>query len=363
MKVCFEPIVNKENAYINNIVNALKHTGVEFCNENIYGKWSKALNYLKLLLSKEQIIFHFNWLENITEKDNLKSKIVEKIYLFFPKVAHFLGKKVVWTMHNTISHHCCNVLRTKKFLYNWIKQMDLIVVHCNESKKYLIDVYKYDENKICLVPHGKYEQNMININKLSKLKENYNIKNEIIYMYLGKIDDYKNIPLLITAFEKLNLKNAKLLICGSFSNRISEEIKFEIENHKYKENVILDNRFIPEEEISTLLKIADVLVLPYDKTSMQNSGTAILAISNGVPFIIPEFGYIKDIKDLPFVYSYDYKEENEHFDKLSKKIKFFYDNFDKSTLNEISKEELKFSEKNLDWIEIGKNIYNYYKNL
>ena len=78
MKICFEPIVNKENTYIRNIVSALKHNGAEFCNENIQGKTSKAYNYLKLLFSKDKIIFHFNWIENITIKKSLKFKIIER---------------------------------------------------------------------------------------------------------------------------------------------------------------------------------------------------------------------------------------------------------------------------------------------
>lgn len=363
MKVCFEPILSNENAYVNNIVNALKRNGIVFCNENIQGKKEKAYNYLKWLFSKEKIIFHFNWVENITAKKSLKFKVIEKLYLAFVCIAHILGKKVVWTMHNTVSHHCTDIKRTEKFLNSWIKRMDLIVVHCNESKEYLINKYNYNEEQICLVPHGKYDTNEINQNKLTALKNKYGIHNEIIYMYFGKIDDYKNIPLLIEAFEKLNLKDAKLLICGSFATGISNDVRFWIENHKYDNNVILDSRFIPEEEISTLLKIADVLVLPYDRTSMQNSGAAILAISNGVPFIIPEFGYINDIKEFPFVHTYSYQDDNEHLKNLSYEVLKFYSNFDRNILDEISKEEKNFAKTNLDWNEIGKKIIIRYKKL
>lgn len=363
MKVFFEPIKNNENAYIKNIITALKNNGIEFYNEDINSKIFKAWNYLKALLKKEKIIFHFNWVENITEKKGFKFKVIEKLYLVFVCIAHIFGKKVVWTMHNTISHHCDDIKRTEKFLKNWIKLMDLIIVHCNESKAYLINKYNYDEKQICVVPHGKYNTNEINNNKLKELKDKYGIHNEIVYMYFGKLDNYKNIPLLINVFEKLNLKNAKLLICGSFAKGVSNDVRLWIENHNYESNIILDNRFIPEEEISILLKIADVLVLPYDRTSMQNSGAAILAISNGVPFIIPEFGYISDIKEFSFVHTYSYQDEKEHFKNLSYEILKFYSNFDRNILNEISEKEKNFAKINLDWNAISKKIIIRYKKL
>ena len=94
---------------------------------------------------------------------------------------------------------------------------------------------------------------------------------------------------------------------------------------------------------------------------MQNSGAMIQAFSNAKPVIISEFGYVVDIREKSFVFSYDYNSPESEKRKLLAQIN--------NTINK--KEELKnlgilakeFADTELNWNLIGKKIVKVYKNI
>src|SRR5690606_39824303 len=86
-------------------------------------------------------------------------------------------------------------------------------------------------------------------------------------------------------------------------------------------NIELKLKFIPDQEIPTLINEADLLVLPYDLKSSLNSGTAILAFSYGKSVICPEIGTISDLGQIKNnVLHYQYASDKEHLSQLSTKI-------------------------------------------
>lgn len=361
MQVFFEPSFSYENDYVENVISGLKHNGVSIINEGAKGKKRKLISLIQFLTSNEATLFHVNWIENIVVKASIKSFILQYLWFMFVDSCHLIGKKFAWTMHNIVPHGCENLDYAERFYLKWSNKMDVIVVHCNESKELLVEKYGIQAEKICVVPHGGYSTNYTSDEQINSLKRKYNIReNDVIYLFFGQIDDYKNIPLLIEVFEEAKLQSAKLLVCGKFSHRLSTKNRLWLETHQYDERIFLDNRFIPDEEISLLFQLADTMVLPYDKTSMQNSGVAILALCNGTPLLIPNFGYIKDINDQSFVTAYDYENFDEHRVILKQSIVEFYKQYNKILQSKIRVEERNFAIRNLDWNNICSTIVNFY---
>lgn len=364
MKVYYEPSFSTENTYVQNVINGLKSNGCEIYNEAVRGKKNKLISYIKFLFSEDVKIYHINWVENIVTQDDFKSKIKVGIWLTFVKICHMRKKKVVWTMHNTVPHGCKNEDYAARFYKKWANAVDMIVVHANESAEILKNKYGVNDTRICVVPHGGYHVDQISDEEIAKRKKKYNIiENNFVFLYFGQIDDYKNIPLLINTFETLQISNAVLLVCGSLSHRLSRENREWLERYRGKDNIILDFRFVPESEISAIFQMSDVVVLPYEKRSMQNSGVAILSICEGKPIIIPKFGYIKDISNQPFVFSYDYENEVEHKAALKNTILEVYNSIDKAALSRLSEKEKIYADQNLNWDNITKNISERYRAL
>lgn len=362
IKILFEPGFSDENEYINNFISGLENNHCNVINKDKRGKFQKLKCMTRALFQKEVKIIHFNWIENYAKDRKLKNCIKLNVYLLFIKIAKLKDKKIVWTMHNTIPHGTLDDKYINKFYKQWLSLVDLCIIHSKESGKILEETYNYSQKKICYIPHGKYHTNIVDSLEKKKAIKRYGINDsDRVFLYFGQIDDYKNIPLLISAYKDIKKENTKLLICGKFSSNVSDDIKNEI--LKEKDNtIILDIRFIPNEEVSSLFQISDFVVLPYEKKSMQNSGVAILAISEGIPIIIPRFGYINDINSEPFIFSYNYFSKMEHYIELKKELELAL-KIPKNLIMGLRKKEKEFANKELDWITITQKVCEEYRKL
>ncbi len=364
INIIFKPCYSQNNSYLKQIVNALEENSVYIINKNKQNKILKRLIILiKFIFGSHKKIIHYNWIENITQNRTLKSRLKIKLLLLKADILHILGIKICWTMHNSIPHNCTDIVFAEHFIKRWLSRVDMVVVHCRDSMNLLVNKYTYNENKILFVPHGAYKINSINQSKKNELVHKYGIHTgDIVFLYFGVISEYKNIPLLLETFSGLQDTNRKLILAGKIDGSIESQMQYKIRLQcSQLTNVILDERFIPEEEISTIFSLCDIVILPYDKTSMQNSGAMIQAFSNGKPVIIPEFGYVLDIKEKDFVFSYDYNSPESEKRELMIQINNAVNRKDElKSLGILAKE---FADTELNWNLIGKKIVEAYKNI
>lgn len=362
--IIFKPCYSQTNSYLQEIVDALEKNKVNIINKNQQEKiLEKLVIFIKFIFSSNKRIVHCNWVENITRNKTMKSRFIAKILLLKADILHILGIKICWTMHNSMPHDCTDVVFAEKFINRWLLRVDMVVVHSRDSMNLLVNKYRYNENKILFVPHGAYKINSINQSKKNELVHKYEIHTgDIVFLYFGVISEYKNIPLLLETFSGLQDTNMKLILAGKIDGSIESQMQYKIRLQcSQLTNVILDERFIPEEEISTIFSLCDIVILPYDKTSMQNSGAMIQAFSNGKPVIIPEFGYVLDIKEKDFVFSYDYNSPESEKRELMIQINNAVNRKDElKSLGILAKE---FADTELNWNLIGKKIVEAYKNI
>ncbi len=106
-------------------------------------------------------------------------------------------------------------------------------------------------------------------------------------LFFGRIMDYKGLGVLLDAFCALNpAYHARLRIVGAgdlrpYAARLQGLARVEVEN-----------RWVSEEEIGSLLASADILVLPY--TSASQSGVIPAAASQGLPVVASRVGGISE---------------------------------------------------------------------
>ncbi len=364
INVIFKPCYSQNNSYLEQIVNALEQNEVCIINKNEEKNILKKLVVLiRFIFNPDKRIVHWNWIENITQIPTLKNKIKIKFLLVSVNILHILGIKVCWTMHNSVPHNCTDITFAEHFIKQWTSKMDMIMVHCKYSMKLLTCKYAYDEKKVLFVPHGAYKTNSVNQSKKKELTHKYEIHaNDIVFLYFGVISEYKNIPLLLETFHQIQNPNVKLILAGKIDKNMEKDMQNNIRLRcTQMPNVVLDERFIPEEEVSTIFSLCNIAILPYNKTSMQNSGAMIQAFSNAKPVIISEFGYVVDIREKSFVFSYDYNSPESEKRKLLAQIN--------NAINK--KEELKnlgilakeFADTELNWNLIGKKIVKVCKNI
>ena len=115
-----------------------------------------------------------------------------------------------------------------------------------------------------------------------------------VYLFLGQIRPYKNLPVLIDAFRKNPAQNAYLIIAGhapdpGYRHRIRELAQSD-------KRVICSMEFVETDHIQHFMRAADVVVLPYQE--ILNSGSAILALSYERPVVGPRIGSLAELEQV-----------------------------------------------------------------
>jgi len=162
-----------------------------------------------------------------------------------------------------------------------------IIAVSENTKKDLMKLYKVPEKKIEVIYEG-YDNNfqlpIFNLQSIFNDK-NVNFQTDTKYLlFVGRIEERKNISNIVKAFEILKEKYQllhKLILIGRPGHNY-ENIKLQISNSEYKEDII-EPGFITDEEKFELMKKADVFVFP---TLYEGFGIPILeAQSVGCPVV------------------------------------------------------------------------------
>lgn len=178
-------------------------------------------------------------------------------------------------------------------------------------------------------------------------------KEDVVFLFSGRLTKEKGIKELLLAFKKLEAKNIKLLIIGSgwYGNNKKNKYQSELEEISFelKEKIIFTG-FIPRDDVAKYHSVGDIAVVP----SMweEPAGLVVLeAQASGLPLIITNSGGIPELaneqsaiivdKDIDVVndlykamlFLLNNKEERilmglkgrENAEKYNKK--YYYDNF------------------------------------
>jgi glycosyltransferase involved in cell wall biosynthesis len=158
----------------------------------------------------------------------------------------------------------------------WAKK---IVAVSENTKKDLMDLYRVPEEKIEVIYEG---ENLIQNANLEIENDNEKLKN--YFLFVGRLEERKNIIGIIDAFDILKEKykiSHKLILVGKPGYGF-ENIKYKAESSKYKNEIIFKG-FVNDEEKFSLLKNASVFLFP---SFYEGFGLPILeAQSAGVPVV------------------------------------------------------------------------------
>lgn len=240
----------------------------------------------------------FNWLRVGREIKKLRPDIVVVRY-WLPFMGPCLGTILRLIKKNKHSRIICiadNILPHEKrvgdkpFTRYFIKPVDAFITM---SEKVMNDLRSFTGIKPArLVPHPLYDNFGEKVSK-EEAREKLKMKNEeSIILFFGFIRKYKGLDILLNAMKLLqNLKpqtsNIKLLIAGEFyeDRKTYDEL---ISRLGIRDRLIMQTRFIRNEEIRYFMCAADVVVQPYRNATQ--SGVTPLAYHFEVPMIVTNVG-------------------------------------------------------------------------
>lgn len=235
----------------------------------------------------------------------------QKIELFFLKTVKGLFKtKIGITLHDikpfATYGHIDNEINKKQL---FIDMADYLIVHNKNSIEDLKELFKLKESRIIEYPFPIMDLNLLKKTSSNNLKFPNN--NDIVFSFIGNIRKSKGLDLLINAFSNFHTNGGKanLIIAGNIPHTFKVDFNL-LEN---KNNVVVIDRFLSDDEYIEIIERSDYLVLPYRYGT--NSGIPSSAYSVHTNTIVSDIALFKNFsyinKDLLF------KSENkEDLEKL-----------------------------------------------
>ena len=138
---------------------------------------------------------------------------------------------------------------------------------------------------IFVVPHPVYD--MFAEQGISRQEARDRLRlsaNDPVLLFFGIVRAYKGLPNLLRALPivRREVPNIKLVIAGEFWDDERDYRKL-IDDLDLRDAVIIDNRYIPNEEVALYFSAADLLVAPYER--FTGSGVVRMAEGFGLPAI------------------------------------------------------------------------------
>jgi glycosyltransferase involved in cell wall biosynthesis len=115
-----------------------------------------------------------------------------------------------------------------------------------------------------------------------------------VLLFFGFVREYKGLRYLLDAMPAIRaaLSDVRLLIVGEFWQDKQPYLD-QIERLGIERNVVVVDRYVPNEEVSVYFSAADVVVLPY--VHVTQSAVVQLAFGLGVPVITTRVGGLPDV--------------------------------------------------------------------
>jgi len=237
-----------------------------------------SLRVAYYILKEKPDIIHYQWYK-LPQFDLFLLKLLKTLH---PKI------HIIFTAHNILPHDTGK--KYYKIYFKLYNKIDHLIVHTPSAKQEIIDNFLIHPNKITVIKHGLLDllYDKENVRTISKnLISKHNLNDAIVFLFIGKINKYKGIDILIKAWEAKSEitqnKKLKLIIAGKGNSELLQT---------RSENIIIDNRYLDNNEFVSYLNIADVVVFPYRQISQ--SGVLLATLNMKKPILVSELPGLKE---------------------------------------------------------------------
>lgn len=301
---------------------------------------------------------HLHWIEYCVFRWDTKRELITTIIFSLQFIidiifVRLLGVKIVWTVHNYLSHDT-PFPRLELWVRRILSKLVNKIILLNKSTQdEIVKQYKTDLNKTCFIPHGHYRDAYEPLIEPIDAKTQLNLPlTGKIYLFLGILKPYKGIEDILEIWKSdCNLSgNHTLVIAGKPSSKVYGSKLTEIVSEI--KGAVIYPRFIKDNEINIFFSAADVIILPFKK--ILNSGSLILAMSYDKPIIAPRLEVIKEILGKADTLLYHPEDQNGLLAAIKKSNQI--------NLGELS-QQVRNSCNNLNWENIGEKTFHVYWNL
>jgi glycosyltransferase involved in cell wall biosynthesis len=283
MKVAQFPDYRKDNPYQQLLANALAKLGVEVSFPQGY---RRGLPFSRALTGAYRVdVLHLHWLTPYLKGKSYPTKAAYALKLLLDlRLAKARGVRLVWTIHNLVSHET-----TTPKLEIWLSRRlaalaDGLIVHSEGAMAAVTKQFKVCAEKIAIIPHGDFADAYGKKMPRAEARQRLGLDQQIpVFLFFGMIRPYKGVESLLKVWKQTYLLHQRgvLIIAGDARDPVlAQSVSLAAADIP---NVHLHMRFIPDDEVPVFFSAADYAVFPFTKS--LTSGSFALARTYSVPVV------------------------------------------------------------------------------
>jgi beta-1,4-mannosyltransferase len=245
-------------------------------------------------LATRHDIFHLHWPEWELNciVNPFEAALRLRLKLFLIDLMRARGTKVIWTAHNLKAHDGLHPRLERWFWNAFTKRVDGYIALTDSGR---IAAKARFPNLKCasgyVVNHGHYRDEYPH-------DSNENARDELgigrsarVALFFGQIREYKNVPILIREFSKVEGEVVLCIAGKPNSEQLADQLQAASSTDP-RVRVYLET--IPTSKVGLFLRASDLVVLPY--RDIFNSGSALLALSFNRPILVPDRGAMSELR-------------------------------------------------------------------
>jgi beta-1,4-mannosyltransferase len=239
-------------------------------------------------------VWHIHWpdaLLNSPRRGHVARDVAGTLALLAMSRAR--GVAVVCTVHNLASHDRRYPRLERFFWSSFTSRVDGIISPSRAGLDAALRQWpRLERVPASVIPHGHYRALYPSPPDRAAARATLGVATDtVVISFAGQIRAYKDIPGLVRSFKELPDGRLRLVIAGRPETQTMERQVRAVAAGD--DRISLHLSFATDEEVQTVVRAADLVVLPYRE--VLNSGSAILALSLDRPVLVPDLGAMAEL--------------------------------------------------------------------
>jgi beta-1,4-mannosyltransferase len=243
-----------------------------------------------------QVVLHHHWTNLVLADAGNDRDGRAAVDEFLARIDRFLdaGGQLVWTVHNVVPHETTMPEREAELRRGIVARALFVHIIAEQTPELVADLFVIPKEKAFHVPHPNYIGVYADYVDRDEARHQLGLwPDELVYAFVGQIRPYKGLVELVDAFDAITASDPhrRLLVAGLPGK--GPAVDAFLERCLLQPFISLHPRRIPTDEMQMFLRSADVAVLPYVRA--LSSGVLMLALSFGLPVVVPRMGGITEL--------------------------------------------------------------------
>jgi O-antigen biosynthesis protein len=293
--VLFWPDYSRSNPY-QKLLYQTRDPGLEI----VAGDIDAALRMLDFVTRPQDVTFHLHWLNFLLLRITDRAEAVAIVEGFHDKLQRFVagGGHLIWTVHNTVSHDATFADLEASLSSRIVALAETVHVHAAGSVAEVQGSFDIPPHKVRVSRHGHYIGAYPDFVSRAAARDALGLaEGDDVILFTGQIRPYKGAEALIGVVRRLLAERprAVLVLAGVMQFDLLAEVTPALTEAE-RARIRTTDRFLDDMEMQLFFRAADVAVYPYQK--ILTSGSLMLALSFGVPAVIPRVAMTADVLEM-----------------------------------------------------------------